>query len=215
MDHPTRRKIKIGPTAGDTFETLLFVLTQEVSFARFHLQIARALAHISSEQRLLHCAPVFFGLTFRAHVESAYARAARLFDPTSGTATISSVGSAADKVAGKFRFATPEEVRRKIKSWESQIVSLESFLGRLQELRNGLIAHLDKDVILDPQEMAQTVALSFDDIEHILDVARQVLTDALDSYLFCSYADQILRADDYEALFRILESSRASEPKAP
>src|SRR5579872_3474715 len=178
-----RKHLKIGPTPGDEFELLLFVLTQEVSFALLHLQMARQIATASSDKpRTLHVAPMFFVLTFRSHLESAYVRAARLFDPSGGTATVSSMVRAAEKKAGTFQFASASEVRTKIKLWETQILSIHPLLTRLHDLRNGLIAHLDAAVILKPQEMAKTVGVTFDEIEQILNIAKEILRDALDAY---------------------------------
>lgn len=203
-----RRFLKLGPTPGDDFEMQLFVLSQEVTFARLHLGIARQLARETTEKpHLFHAAQTFFGLTFRAHLESAYARAARLFDPAVGTVTIVSMIQAADMKAGKFQFASPPEVRRKITSWNNRKAAIEPALGKLRDLRNSLIAHLDRDVILDATEMARTVAVTFNDIEQILDAAREILSDALASYNSASYGDEFYSANDCEALFRALETS--------
>lgn len=211
----TAKFLKIGPAPGDHFEMLLFVLTQEVSFARLHLQIARDLAKEAADQpRALHCADIFFAFTFRAHLESAYARAARLFDPTSGAVTIASIIRAASQRAGTFQFATPPEIRRKIAAWEAGTAAVQPLLEKLHNLRNGLMAHLDKEVILDPNEMARTVAVTFDEIDQILDVARNTLLDAVDSYNGAVYGDQLLSRSDHEVLFRILEKSLLADDEA-
>jgi hypothetical protein len=203
-----KKFLKVGPAPDDHFEMLLFVLTHEVTFARLHLQIARGLAKEASDQpRILHCARTFFAFTFRAHLESAYARAARLFDPTSGTVTIASMIRTAKQRAGTFQFATPAEVRKKIGVWQGRMASVQPLLEKLHDLRNGLIAHLDREVILDPNEMTRTVGVTFEDIDQILEVAGETLNDALESYNNATYADQLLSKGDHEALFRILEKS--------
>ena len=120
-----RKSVKIGSTPGDKFEMRLFVLNQEVLFARFHLQIARGLAETARDKPgLLEFAPQFVGFTFRAHIESAYSRAAKLFDRRAGTATIRLL-EAADKKAGTFQFATAPEVRKQINVWQGQIASIQ------------------------------------------------------------------------------------------
>ena len=99
---------------------LLFVLKQEVLHARLHLQFARGVAKASSDKLdLLHTAPTFFALTFRSHTESAYTRAARVFDPKDRTATVPSMVRIAETKAGTFKFATPSELREKVRRWEN------------------------------------------------------------------------------------------------
>ena len=203
-----RKYLKIGPTPGDEFEMLLFVLTLEVSFARLHLQIARQIAKASSDKpQVLHAAPMFFAFTFRAHLESAYARAARLFDPAGGTATVSSVVRTAGKKAGTFQYAKASEVRNKIKIWDSRISSVQPLLARLHDLRNGLIALLDAAVILSPKEMTKTIGVTFDEVEQVLGIAKDILKDALDSYNNSIYADELQSAKDWDALLHNLETS--------
>jgi len=52
-----RKFLKFAPTPGDEFEMLLFVLMQEVSFARLHLKIARGIAGAAADKPdILHCA---------------------------------------------------------------------------------------------------------------------------------------------------------------
>ena len=192
---------------------LLFMLSQEVSFAGQHMQIARGIAKVASDKpHTLECAQIFFALSFRAHLESAYARAARLFDPKSGTATIPSILQLAEQKAGKFQFAKPAEVRKKISTWRKRIEGVQPTLKRLHDLRNRLMSHLDRGVILDPDEMTRTVAVKFDEVEKILQVANDILTSALDSYINAIYTHELPSAPDCEALFRILEKSDA--PKA-
>src|ERR1700730_16409628 len=133
-----RSQVKIAPAPGDEFEMLLFVLSQEVSFARLHLRIARAIAKKATDKpQALKCAQEFFGPTFRAHLESAYTRAARLFDPKSGTATISSVLGMAEQKAGKFQHAAPADVRMQIGTWERRLAAIHPLLDKLHDLRNG------------------------------------------------------------------------------
>jgi hypothetical protein len=209
-----RKSLKIRPTPGDEFEMLLFMLTQEVSFARLHMQIARGLAKAASDKpRTLQCAQIFFAFSFRAHLESAYARAARLFDPTSGAATIPSILQTAERKAGKFQFAKPAEVRKKIRIWKNRIEDVQPALKKLHDLRNRLMAHLDLEVILDPQEMSRTVAVTFDEVEQILQVAKEILTGVLDAYINSLYTHDLPSPSDIEALFRILERSDA--PNSP
>lgn len=202
-----RSHVKISPAAGDEFEMLLFVLSQEVSFGRLHLQIARAIAKTASDKpQTLQCAQEFFGLTFRAHLESAYARAARLFDPKSGTATIASVLEMAEQKAGTFQHAKATDVRTLVGTWERRIAAIHPLLRKLHDLRNGLMAHLDRKVILDSQEMRQRVAVTFDDIDQVLGVANEILSTALGAYIDSVYFHELPSTPDHEALFRILES---------
>lgn len=140
-------------------------------------------------------------------------RAARLFDPASGTATIPSVLRAAEQNAGKFKFAKPDEVRRKIATWEKRIGGIQSTLKKLHDLRNGLMAHLDKVVILDPQKMTRTVAVTFDEVDQILNVANEILTGALAAYINSVYFQALPSTGDHEELFRNLESATAVAPK--
>jgi hypothetical protein len=203
-----KRNLKIGATPGDEFEMLLFVLDQEVLFARLHLRIARRLAKEASEKpQVLECAPSFFAFTFRAHLESAYLRAGRLFDSTSGTATIPSIPMSAERKAGKFQFATPHEVRTKIKTWKSRIGSAGPLVEKLRDLRNNLIAHLDSKVILNPQEMNKTIAVTFDEVEELLEIAKEITTEALRAYNNSIYVDELVSVNDCEAIFRVLETA--------
>ena len=210
-----RRNLKIGPTPGDDFEMLLFVLTLEVCFARLHLQMARQIAKASSDKpHALHVAPTFFAMTFRAHLESTYARAARLFDPASGTATVPSMVRTAEKKAGTFQHANASEMRNKVKVWNNRIASTQPLLVKLQDLRNGLIAHLDTEVILNPKEMDKTVAVTFDEVEQVLNTAREIVKDALDAYNNSAYIDELESAEDWEAILRILDTLSAA-PSTP
>jgi hypothetical protein len=148
----------------------------------------------------------FLAFTFRAHLESAYARAARIFDRTPGTATIPSMLGRVELKAGTFQFATAAEIRKKLIAWEKRIANVQLLPAKLSDLRNGLIAHLDRKVILDPKEMSRTIGVTFDEIDQVLDVAKEVLTSVLDAYNKSIYVDELL-SGDYEALFRILEES--------
>lgn len=203
-----RKSVKVGPTPGDRFEMRLFVLNQEVLFARFHLQIARGLAQTAEEKTgLLEVAPQFFGLTFRAHTESAYSRAAKLFDRRAGTATIRGLLDAADKKAGTFQFATAVEVRKNIDVWRGQIASIEPQVAKLSDLRNALMAHFDEKIIFDADAMKRTVNVTFDEVERILEAAKEIVDSALDAYNRSIYIDKLLSADDYKKLVAIIEKS--------
>jgi hypothetical protein len=203
-----KKTLKGGPTPDDEFEMLLFVLNQEVLFARIHLQVARQLAKKASEKpQVLHCAPNFFAFTFRAHIESAYGRAGRLFDTRSGTVTIQAMLRFAEQKAAKFQFATPSEVRGKIGAWGGLIKSAQPLLERLRELRNGLIAHWDSKVVLDPVKMSSVIAVTFDDVEKIVAIAKEITDDALDSYNRSVYVDELITPEDIEEVFRIIEAS--------
>jgi hypothetical protein len=201
----TSKSLKTSPTPDDEFERLLFVLNTEVSCGRMHLEIARKISTVAAERpHLLQCAQVFFVLTFRAHLESAYLRAARLFDSKSGTAAIASIPQAAEMHAGTFQYATPPEVRAQIKVWEGQIASARHLVDRLRELRNALIAHLDRNVILDPQEMNRTVAVTFTEIDGLLDTAKKIVRDALAAYNNAIYVEDLL-PNDVDSFFRVFE----------
>jgi AbiU2 len=196
------KALKAAPTPGDEFEKLLYVLNIEASSGRMHLEIARRLSIEATERPdALQCAQVFFVLTFRAHLESAYLRAARLFDETAGTASLHSIPKAAEVCAGKFQFSDASDVRAKILSWQAAIVGSKPTVAKLRDLRNALIAHLDKKVILDPVEMARTVAVTFNEVDQLLEVARTVIRGALVAYNNALYIDDLL-SNDVEAFFQ-------------
>lgn len=140
-------------------------------------------------------------------------RAARLFDPTSGTVTIPSMLRTAEQKAGTFQSATAAEVRGKIGVWDGRIASIRPTLAKLHNLRNGLIAHLDTDVILDPEEMNRTIGVTFDEIDQILNIAKEIVAGVLDTYNNSMFTDELL-SGDHEALFLILESANEATPTA-
>lgn len=193
--------LKVAPDPNDEFEKLLFAVVLEVQYAKLHLDFARKIAKAAEiASKTLERAPVFFAFTFRAHLESAYLRAARLFDSQPDTIRISEVIQMAGMKAGKFKSANASEVRQKITAWKADIAIVDPLLKNLRDLRNSLIAHLESVVVLDPNEIARVVAVNFDDISKILGVADKIVRGVLRAYNNAAFVDQLYTADDCDLI---------------
>ena len=86
-----------------------------------------------------------------------------------------------------------------------RVESVRPVLTRLHGLRNGLMAHLDTKVILNTEEMTKTIGVTFDEVEHVIAIAKEIVEDALGAYNNSFYADELESAQDWDALLQILE----------
>ena len=145
-----------------------------------HLRLARAISRFASERpQIAQPTLEFFGLSFRAHLESSYIRAAKLTDRGPRSATLDSLLREVLKNAGKFKFASAAEVRQRVTVWRDRVNKVNDEIKKLRGLRNDLIAHWDSKVILDPTETNQRVGVTFDEIDRILDAAYEVVSNVI------------------------------------
>jgi hypothetical protein len=200
-----RRYIREGPVQGDALDSTLASLTDEAIFGRSHLRIAQGLSQKAREDAsLLNVASTFFGLTFLAHLEAAFLRAAKLFDKTKGAASLYSMLIDAEKASGSFKCLTPPDARAAIGAARIEIEGLQGTLDSIRIIRNKRIAHLDSENIRKPKELTEQAKVTIDDLEKVLETAGKIVRQIRGDYSECESLNQFLDAEDYNKMFQLL-----------
>jgi AbiU2 len=130
------------------FEDVLGALAKETVMGRSHLWSWWCLSlTLSRKPDLLQKAPIFLGLTLKAHVNEAWLVLVRLYDKDRRTATIHYAVRLAEENAGQFRSASAEGVRKLLAKVETEVAGIAGELEGngegLKTYRDEVIAHLN------------------------------------------------------------------------
>jgi hypothetical protein len=203
-----RRLIREGAVQGDDFDKTLVSLTDEAIYGRSHLRIAQGLSEKAKEDvRVLNVAPTFFSLTFQAHMESAFLRAAKLFDESKGATSLYSMLNDAEMVAGSFKCLTPANARAKIAAARTEIEGLQVTLDSVRTIRHKRIAHLDGGNIRKPKELAEQAKVTIEELERVLETAGRIVSQIRGDYNECESLNQFIDAGDYAKMLYLLSKA--------
>jgi hypothetical protein len=134
-------------------DTVLNILAEEVVSGRSHLWSWWHLSLVLDRKpELLEKAPVFLALTLKAHVTEAFLTLARLFDKRRDTVTFDHLANLAERNAGLFKAATPEDVRRLLNSIKQDVDIIRKDAAGFKHGRDELLAHFSIGTLPRRQE---------------------------------------------------------------
>ena len=123
-------------------DTVLNILAEEVVSGRSHLWSWWHLSLVLDRKpELLEKAPVFLALTLKAHVTEAFLTLARLLDKRHNTVTLDQLTDVAERNAGLFMAATPEDVRKLLTSIKREVDTIVKDGAGVKDARDKLLAH--------------------------------------------------------------------------
>lgn len=202
------------------FELLLDSFSSDVVSAGIHHRLLKDLwRSVTEYERELNQATAFWSLTFQAHLDAVLFRLCRIYDQHKTALSLRNFLQTIQKYAhlfdeAKFRerlrgnkfvdslaesAKKPDEVQlsKDISSVDSSHSSVDLAVKKLVELRHGSLAHRDPKFVLSTRSSEVLEPLSFDEIDHVLDLATGIINRY--SYLFRAsvYSIQIVGHDDY------------------
>lgn len=129
------------------FEDVLGALAKETVMGRSHLWSWWFLSlTLNRRPELLEKAPIFLGLTLKAHVNEAWLTLTKLYDKTYGTATIPYALELAEKNAGQFRSASAVSARELVAKLKNEAAGIDGEIkgsaAAFKSYRDEVIAHL-------------------------------------------------------------------------
>jgi hypothetical protein len=192
-----------------SLEKILNGLKAEVIWGRTHLRMAKAIR--AADPVVIHTAQTFFGMTHDAHLFAAQMYAAKLHDKTRGALTIRSALAEAERVAGTFSSASPEQVRVIVGAAEVQLAEFERTLSALEDRRNEYLAHLDQKTIVDPTALNSKAALTIDELDHLFVETGNILNDLSQVRDGTFSPLDLLDSDDYTTAFRLIAEAKCAQ----
>ncbi len=222
----------IGIKNENEFSLLLDTLSSDVGYAHYHYKLLRALqaAH-EQHPNVFVQARTFWHLTLQAHNDAMLFRLARVLDRTKDAfslgawlATIKShlhffdeanfrarlSGNAfVDSLASAPRKPDEAELDRDI-----GLVGKDKVATKFIRIRNKYLSHQDPKVLLPSCGPEKIEDLSWDDVEHLLDLASGLLNKYSNLFAASLYSTSMAGQDDYkyviETIKRRIESHEAA-----
>jgi hypothetical protein len=197
--------------ANPDLKQTLDALKNQVLVGKAYLLIGKGL--LDSDPVIRQTAPTFFGLTLDGSLELAQITAARLYDTTAGTITVTTVLRMAEQQAGLFQRGNAMEVRAAIKQAEQKIAALEPILESIRLRRNEWFAHLAPDTVRDPKALAERAQLTIPDLDRVYSETEELLTD-----LACLYEGtfgelRYIGHDDYKMALKYIRDAKCAQIK--
>lgn len=128
-------------------DDVISTLAKESFIGRSHLQSWWFLSlTLDRKPALLQKAPIFLGLTLKAHVNEAWMTLAKLYDKRKDAMTMGYAMKLGQQNAGKFKDASPEEARKLLERQEAEVQrihkQIENKSNGVKAQRDNYIAHL-------------------------------------------------------------------------
>jgi hypothetical protein len=189
------------------FDALSWNLTVADSFLRVH----KGLLLEVRVHTIALVAPTFFRMTLAAMYDTAFLTLARIFDLKPGTVRLLHFLDLAEKTAGMFEHATPEEVRAIVKECKSKIESAQPLLEPLRARRNKMLAHLDKRFVLNPQDVDKEIVTTDSEWEELVTTAADVLNKIRVAFDGLMFSGELLDWEDYTNLVHVLREGKKKQ----
>jgi len=197
------------------FEKFLNRLMELVSLGKAHTEIGRGLGRdIGADPAIANVAPVFWGTTITAHLDTAQLIAFKLFDPQKRTMTVEYLLEHAAEIQGSFAHATPAQVDAIIKIARAQIANLDAPLTKIRTKRNRMLAHLDPTTVQDPVRLSKQVELTFSDLNLVLSTAGDILNELSRGFRDSMSFYDIVSADDYKNAIGLIADAKCAQIRA-
>jgi HEPN superfamily AbiU2-like protein len=148
------------PKKKPTIEQVLNTLERQILFGKTYLAISRGL--FNAEKGVYGAARTFFGLTADGGVELAAMTIARLYDHSKGSITLPRMLLQAENQRASFRHSS--RVGKAIDEAKSKVSRLAPVLATIKSYRDGWFAHLDPDVVADPQALNDAAKVTLLDL---------------------------------------------------
>jgi hypothetical protein len=156
-----------------TIEQVLNALERQILFGKTYLAVSRGL--LNAEPVVYGVARIFFGLTADGGVELAAMTIARLYDRSKGSVTLPRMLLQAEKEIGCFRHHS--RVSEAIGKAKSKVSGLASVLVAIKRYRDTWFAHLDPDVVVDPQALNAAVKVTLLDLYRVFDETEEIIKE--------------------------------------
>jgi hypothetical protein len=159
-------------------DAVLNSLAEEVVSGRSHLWSWWHLSLVLDRKpELLEKAPVFLALTLKAHVTEAFLTLARLLEKKSGRVTLHQVTEEAERNAGLFKAATPEDVRKLLNCIKPEVDAIVKDAAGVKVARDEILAHFSIDTLSGRQKFDSRLRLILNSLVGAKDTLE--LLDAL------------------------------------
>ena len=171
------------------FPEVLEAVRGQVLVGNAHLEILRRMTkRLREDNSIVYVAPTFFGFTMMAHEDAAFTYAAKLFDTSAKSLKLENVlrdakanSGLGDDVAASLKIAI-DNARKKIAGLKFQVDAIRS-------RRNKLLAHLDREAILQPEEIAKKSDLTADELKKVFESVWDILNDISKPFVFDDSGD--------------------------
>jgi hypothetical protein len=220
------------------FSLLLNALSSDIGHAHFHYKLLRALQDARDEYwEVFSQSQTFWSLTLEAHQDATLSRLGRVFDQEK---TALSLGNWLLTIKSNLHFFDEPNFRKRLQgnpfveslakdSRKPDEQELEQDVGSVVKsvnkgidnvvlkfinIRNKYLAHKDPKVLLPSRGPEMVADLSWNDVEHLLNLADGLLSKY--SLLFAASVDSttMLGQDDYKSVLETIkggiESHRAA-----
>jgi len=192
-------------------ETVIETLHEEFLAGRTHLWVYRGLYDelVAGNIELFDAAPAFFQLTIKGNILEAYRHLWRLLDRDSRSVSVWHLLSVVKKASPKkFRYASgrrPSDLARK---GRKQLVAHKKSIRKLWTRRNKILAHLDRQTVLNPQAVERLASVTLGEMEQLYKVIGDILVEIGVAYDGIIRSKEIVNRDDFRHLLKIAHIGR-------
>jgi hypothetical protein len=159
-------------------------------------------------------APVFFGLTAEAHLNSAFLILNRLVDRTGRTVTIERFLRHAEKAADLFPHTTREKLQEAVAEDRQRLESCKLFLEKVRNHRNEQFVHLSQRLLEPPYGILPAEdAFEYHEVRSALVLIGEILNRYAAFLVDSEFVMDLQREDeDFNGLSRLLARQLDAEP---
>ena len=177
-----------------------------------HLWVWRGVTNALIERpNVRSVAPVFFGLTLRAHIDEAFLHLARLVEKRNDVLSLWTLLKCVDSNAAHFKGMKAEEVRRQLlPAMKKSVRAIEERAAAVRNRRNKLLAHFTLDAAMDFEGVAKEFEVTVGEMVELYEEAGSVVNNILGPYQDALRLMEVVGWDDFKfALDRIERGQKA------
>jgi hypothetical protein len=203
---------KTSQLSPDQFGRALDELIELVTRGKSYVKIARKLGGALRDNRnIAQVSPVFWLASLTSLTVVAQLNAFKLFDANSSTVTIPHLLEQAEGLRHKFVKADPSEVDAIVSCARGQIAgALTDALKKINFKRHNLIAHFNRRIVTDPEQLSKKLEVTFSDLGIVLQIASGILQELSERFRGKTPSYEVPGENDFE---RLLDVTSAGLPK--
>jgi hypothetical protein len=189
-----------------TLQQILDAFKKQVLVGKTYFETAKGL--LNEDPVLIQIAPTFFGMAIDGSLELAQMAVARLYDTTRNTMSVPKMLRRAEQEAGTFHLADGQQVRKAIAECQKLVIRLEPVIASIGDRRNGWLAHLDPNTIVDPNAVVARAQLTFPDLERSFKDTEEIVLKMSSLYDGTIGELKYIGGDDYKDALNWIRSAR-------
>jgi hypothetical protein len=160
------------------------------------------------KQLVSNVAPTFFGMTLESHLSTAFLYAAKIFDGHRDSLNIEYVLRRAEAERRSLPQNAVKPLEESLLAAKNKMPELKSALEAVRTRRDKVLAHLDKEVVSKPSQVAQDSEITVSELQKIFDYAWEILNGVSAFYWSFSFSHELLDIDDYEGVLDWVEKGK-------